>query len=59
MTTIHQQRGEFTGKEPLKTLTTYRAVPGGVIFGENLLIENPGGVIRAGDEIKVIEGSNA
>lgn len=55
MTTVDQQTGEFTGKEPLKTLATYRAVPGGVIFGENLLIENPGGVIRVGNEIKVIE----
>jgi uncharacterized protein YcbX len=55
MTTIDQQSGELTGKEPLKTLATYRAVKGGVIFGENLLIENPGGVIRIGDEVKVIE----
>lgn len=55
MTTVDQQSGEFTGKEPLKTLATYRSVPGGVIFGENLLIENPGGVIRVGDEVKVIE----
>jgi uncharacterized protein YcbX len=55
MTTIDQDRGEFTGKEPLKTLATYRGVPGGVIFGENLLAENPGGVVRVGDEIKVIE----
>lgn len=55
MTTIDQQSGEFTGKEPLKTLATYRSVPGGVIFGENLLAENPGGVIRVGDEVTVIE----
>jgi uncharacterized protein YcbX len=55
MTTIDQDSGEFTGKEPLKTLATYRGVPGGVIFGENLLAENPGGVVRVGDEIRVIE----
>ncbi len=55
ITTVDQQLGEFTGKEPLKTLATYRGVPGGVIFGENLLSENPGGTIRVGDEIKVIE----
>ena len=55
MTTIDQDRGEFTGKEPLKTLATYRGVPGGVIFGENLLAEKPGGVVRVGDESRVIE----
>lgn len=55
MTTIDQERGEFTGKEPLKTLATYRAVSGGVIFGENLLSENPGGTVKVGDEVRVIE----
>jgi uncharacterized protein YcbX len=55
ITTIDQQSGEFTGKEPLKTLATYRDVPGGVIFGENLLVETPGGVIKIGDEVRVIE----
>jgi uncharacterized protein YcbX len=55
ITTIDQQSGEFTGKEPLKTLATYRGVPGGVIFGENLLSENSGGTVRIGDEVKVIE----
>lgn len=55
ITTIDQTSGEFTGKEPLKTLATYRDVPGGVIFGENLLSANPGGTIRVGDEVTVME----
>jgi uncharacterized protein YcbX len=55
MTTIDQVEGVFTGKEPLKTLATYRSVPGGVIFGENLLVETPGGVIKVGDEVKAVE----
>jgi uncharacterized protein YcbX len=55
ITTIDQTSGEFTGNEPLKTLATYRDVPGGVIFGENLLSANPGGTIRVGDEVTVME----
>lgn len=55
ITTIDQDEGVFTGKEPLQTLATYRGVPGGVIFGENLLSANPGGIIRVGDEVTVLE----
>ncbi len=55
ITTVDQDEGIFTGKEPLRTLATYRDVPGGVIFGENLLSANPGGIIRVGDDVSVIE----
>jgi len=69
MTTIDQSLGEFAGKEPLKTLATYRMAkdvypstfdsmglgPTGVLFAQNLIPESVGGVIRLGDEIEVIE----
>lgn len=69
ITTIDQARGEFDGKEPLKTMATYRLAkdvhPGkfeslgqtatAVLFGENLIPENPGGTIRLGDHVEVLE----
>jgi uncharacterized protein YcbX len=69
MTTIDQSLGEFAGKEPLKTLATYRMAkdvypstfdsmglgPTGVLFAQNLIPKSVGGVIRLGDEIEVIE----
>lgn len=69
MTTIDQSKGEFDGKEPLKTMASYRLAkdvhPGrfeslgqtanAVLFGENLIPEDPGGVIRLGDRIEVLE----
>jgi MOSC domain-containing protein len=42
------------GKEPLKTLATYRRTPEGeVIFGMNFFCESPGEIIKVGDEIRV------
>lgn len=69
MTTIDQSNGEFDGREPLKTMATFRLAkdvhPGkfeslgqtanAVLFGENLIPENPGGVIRIGDQVEVLE----
>lgn len=63
ITTVDQARGEFDGKEPLKTLATYRQAknviadryekygmsPNAVLFGQNLVPENPGATIRVGD----------
>ncbi|HQZ97384.1 MAG TPA: MOSC domain-containing protein [Pyrinomonadaceae bacterium] len=68
ITTIDQSRGEFDGKEPLKTLASYRmakeVIPDrieafgmsetAVLFGQNLVAETPGVSIRVGDELKVI-----
>lgn len=68
ITTVDQARGEFDGKEPLKTMATYRLAkdvhPGkfdalgqtatAVLFGENLIPENPGGTITIGDPIEVL-----
>lgn len=68
MTTVDQQRGEFDGKDPLKTLATYRmakdVIPdrfeklgvsaNGVLFGQNLIPETPGATINVGDEVEVL-----
>jgi uncharacterized protein YcbX len=68
-TTVDQAIGEFDGKEPLKTLATFRrprqvypetfeayGFQGNeVLFATNLIPENPGGVIRIGDAVEVLE----
>lgn len=68
MTTIDQAKGEFDGKEPLKTLASYRmakeVIPdrieafgmseNAVLFGQNLVAETPGVSIKVGDEVTVI-----
>ncbi|MBK7394496.1 MAG: MOSC domain-containing protein [Chloracidobacterium sp.] len=65
ITTVEQSVGEFAGKEPLKTLATYRmakdVIPdryeslgvgaNAVLFGQNLIAETPGATISVGGEI--------
>ncbi|MBK9164351.1 MAG: MOSC domain-containing protein [Acidobacteria bacterium] len=69
ITTVDPDRGEFAGKEPLRTLASFRMAkdvfpdkleelgmePNYVLFGENLIPENPGVVIRVGDKLEVLE----
>ena len=69
MTTIDQATGKFDGKEPLRTLATFRKAidvrpegyaefghgPNSVLFGENLIPENPGVAVKIGDEVEVLE----
>lgn len=69
MTTVDQAKGEFTGKEPLKTLATYRLAkdvisdryesfgmsPTAVLFGQNLVAESIGATINVGDEVEILE----
>lgn len=69
MTTVDQAKGEFDGKEPLKMLSSFRMAkdafpdsyeslgqtPNAVLFGENLIPENPGATIRLGDKVEVLE----
>ena len=50
ITTMDQQTGARMGKEPLKTLATYRQKANKVNFGENLVVRAPGSV-RIGDRI--------
>lgn len=52
ITTIDQQTAQ-AGKDPLKTLASYRTVDNKVLFGQNSLVINPG-TIRLGDEIKIV-----
>lgn len=52
VTTVDQATAEV-GKEPLKTLSTYRRVRGKVMFGQNL-IQDGGGIVQVGDPVEVI-----
>lgn len=68
ITTVDQSRGNFDGKEPLRTLASYRKAkdvipdwnesngPSGtsVVFGQNLICETPGVTIRVGDRVEII-----
>lgn len=49
--TIDQSTGD-RGREPLRTLSTYRTVDGQVLFGQNL-IHRGRGVVRVGDPVIV------
>jgi uncharacterized protein YcbX len=57
ITVTDQQTGE-RGKEPLRTLATFRRSPddpADVIFGTNLLNETKRGVLRVGDPVTVLD----
>ncbi len=68
ITTIDQSRGEFAGKEPLRTLATFRmakdVIPrtydslgvgaNAVLFGQNLIAESIGATLAVGHEITVL-----
>ena len=51
ITTVDQESGE-RGKEPLKTLATYRKAGGEVWFGRNLIHTSPG-TVSVGDPVEV------
>jgi len=53
ITTINQDTAEKSD-EPLKTLSTYRAINNKVMFGQNLLHDREG-IIRVNDELKILE----
>jgi len=69
MTTVDQSKGEFTGKEPLKTLASYRMAKNvmpdrydslgvgatAVLFGQNLIAESIGATVSVGDAVDIIE----
>jgi len=52
ITTTNQRTGE-RGREPLRTLATYRLQDGEVLFGQNL-VHGGRGVIRVGDRVVVL-----
>lgn len=53
ITTVDQATGE-KGKEPLRTLATYRQVDGKVLFGRNAIGDGTG-TVRVGDFAEVVE----
>jgi len=59
VTTIDQKTGISDGREPLKTLSTYRipkrSVKKKIIFGQYLIAENTGEQIKVGDAVEVLE----
>jgi uncharacterized protein YcbX len=55
MPTIDQSLGEKTGKEPLRTLGIFRTFKGKILFGQNLIAESAGGVVKVGDKVEVLE----
>jgi len=63
MTTIEQSTGEKGGKEPLKTLASFRipkrSIKKKILFGQNLIAENAGSVLRVGDRVEVLETKRA
>jgi uncharacterized protein YcbX len=55
LTTVDQVTGVKNGKEPLRTLASYRNQNGNVLFGQNLIAETTGGTISMGDAVEVLE----
>lgn len=53
MTTVDPETGQYTGKEPLRTLSTYRRQGNKVMFGQNVLHDQPGR-IRVGDHVTLV-----
>ena len=56
--TTTDQRTGARGKEPLRSLATFRNADGKVLFGENLIHDGPGPV-RNGDPVEVLERRDA
>lgn len=59
ITTIEQNTGEKQGVEPLKTLASFRipkrSIKKNILFGQNLIAENAGEIIKIGDKIEILE----
>ncbi len=53
ITTINQQTGK-AGKEPLRTLATYRTVDHKIMFGQNILIKSATERLKVGDVIRLV-----
>ncbi|MBR8831145.1 MAG: putative protein YcbX [Chroococcopsis gigantea SAG 12.99] len=59
ITTTDQDTGERNPhQEPLKTLQTFRKGPEGIMFGENMIPRRTG-IVKVGDEVKVINSSDS
>ncbi|CAN5270497.1 MOSC domain-containing protein [soil metagenome] len=54
ITTIDQETGVSDGKEPLKTLASFRQKRQKILFGQNLIAENFGETLRVGDAVEIL-----
>lgn len=52
--TVDPESGMFAGKEPLRTLATYRKVGSKVLFGRQLIAESTG-TLRVGDPVEMLD----
>ncbi len=59
ITTIDQSDGEKQGVEPLKTLAKFRipkrSIKKKILFGQNLIAEKAGEIIKVGDKVEILE----
>jgi uncharacterized protein YcbX len=59
VTTIDQASGEKQSVEPLKTLASYRipkrSIKKKILFGQYLIAENAGDIVKIGDKVEIIE----
>ena len=53
MTTINQETGEKSGKEPLLTLNKYRKAGNRILFGQNVIISQLG-TVSVGDDVTIV-----
>jgi len=51
--TVDPDAGEFAGKEPLRTLATFRKVGSKVLFGQNVIAEGVG-MLHIGAQVKIL-----
>ena len=58
VTTTDQETGERRGKEPLRTLATFRRTDRGVLFGQNCVALGRG-TLEAGMPVEVLETGDA
>ncbi len=62
ITTIDQASGEKQSVEPLKTLASYRipkrSIKKKILFGQNLIAENAGEVLKVGDKVEIMQAKN-
>lgn len=56
MTTANPETGEREGKEPLRTLKTYRLKGNNVMFGQNVIHQNQG-MLRKGETLTIVDPS--
>ena len=62
ITTIEQEKGLKSGAEPLKTLAKFRipkrSIKKKILFGQNLIAEKAGEILRVGDKVEILETKN-